>query len=109
MAHLNPISLNELKDNATNCRVKRHLISTITHEHGQTAETKPDSTIRTQRVKMGYILKDPKLDSKVLLEFLMHMTFDCFRLTLSSQLCGMRACKFFRTMLCRQVGWLKVA
>jgi hypothetical protein len=53
MAHINPISLDELKDNATNCRVKRHLISTITHEHGQTAETKPDSTIRTQRVKIA--------------------------------------------------------
>ncbi len=28
MAHINPISLDELKDNATNCRVKRHLMST---------------------------------------------------------------------------------
>jgi len=64
MAHLNPISLNELKDNATNCRVKRHLISTRSLEHGQPAEIKPDTTIRTQRVKMGYILKDPKLYSK---------------------------------------------
>jgi len=84
-------------------------MTTTSNEHGRPAETKPDITICTQRVKMGYILKDPKLDSKVLLEFLMHMTFDCFSLTLSSQLCGMRACKFLRTMLCRQVGWLKVA
>ena len=30
----------------TNCRVTRHLISTISHEHGSPAETKPDSTIR---------------------------------------------------------------
>ena len=49
------------------------------------------------------IFLNPKLYSKVLLEFLMHMTFDCFSLTLSNQLCGMRACKFFRTMLCRQL------
>ena len=109
MAHLNPISLNELKDNATNCRVKRHLISTRSLEHGQPAEIKPDTTIRTQRVKMGYILKDPKLDSKVLLEFLMHMTFDCISLNPSNQLCGMRAGMSFRTTLCRTVGWLKVA
>jgi hypothetical protein len=52
--------------NATRCRVKRHLISTSTHEHGQPAETKPNSTIRTQRVKVSYNLLDPKLDSKVL-------------------------------------------
>jgi hypothetical protein len=48
-----------------NCRVTRHLITTSPQEHGQPAEIKPDTTIRTQRVKMGYILKDPKLDSKV--------------------------------------------
>ena len=50
----------------TKCRVKRHLIFTRTHEHGQPAEIKPESTIFTQRVKMGYILLDTKLDSKVL-------------------------------------------
>ena len=76
--------------------------------HGRPAEAKPDSTICAQGVKMGGILLDPKLYSKVLLEFLIHMTFDCFSLTLSNQLCGMRACKFFRTMLCRQVRLLTV-
>jgi hypothetical protein len=40
-------------------------MSTSTHEHGSPAETKPASTILTQGVKMGYILLDPKLDSKV--------------------------------------------
>ncbi len=35
------------------------------HKHGSPIETKPESTICTQRVKMGYILLDPKLDSKV--------------------------------------------
>ena len=40
----------------TNCRVKRQLISTRTLEHGSPAETKPYSTILTQRVKMDYIL-----------------------------------------------------
>ena len=34
------------------------------HEHGRPAETKPDSTIFTQRVKIGGILLDPKLCSK---------------------------------------------
>jgi hypothetical protein len=41
---------------------------TPTHNHGSPAETKPDSTIRTQGVKMFYILLDPKLDSKVMIE-----------------------------------------
>jgi len=50
----------------TNCRVKRHRMTTKSHEHGQPAEIKPESTICTQRVKMGYILLDTKLDSKVL-------------------------------------------
>ena len=31
----------------TNRRVKRHLISTRSHEHGRPAEIKPDLTIRT--------------------------------------------------------------
>jgi len=52
--------------NLTNCRLKRHLLSTSTHKHGSPAETKPDRTIRTQGVKMFYILLDPKLYSKVL-------------------------------------------
>ena len=34
-------------------------------KHGSPAETKPDSTICTQGVKMDYILLDPKLHSKV--------------------------------------------
>ena len=51
MAHLNPISLNELKDNATNCRVKRHLISTRTHEHGRPAETRPATAFNTHHPK----------------------------------------------------------
>ena len=49
----------------TNCRVKRHFLTTCTHEHGRPAELKPDSTIYAQGVKMGGILEDPKLDSKV--------------------------------------------
>ena len=48
------------------CRVKRHLISTSNQKHGRPAETKPDSTIFTQRVKMNGILLDPKLYSKAL-------------------------------------------
>jgi hypothetical protein len=50
----------------TNCRVKRHLISTSTRQHGRPEETKPGSTICKQRAKMGGILLEPKLDSKVL-------------------------------------------
>jgi len=37
-----------LKDNATSCRVKRHILSTLNHLHGLHAESKPDSTIFTQ-------------------------------------------------------------
>jgi len=33
----------------TNSRVKRHLISTSIHEHGQPAETKPATAIHTHR------------------------------------------------------------
>ena len=54
------------KDNTSNCRVKRHLISTTIHKHGRPAEAKPDITILTQGVKMGGILLDSKLYSKVL-------------------------------------------
>jgi len=43
------------------CRVKRHLISTTSQVHGIHAETKPDRTIYTQRVKRTGILLDPKL------------------------------------------------
>ena len=50
-----------------NRRVKRHLMFTRSHEHGIPAETKSSATIRTQRVKMGYTLLDPKLYSKVLI------------------------------------------
>ena len=58
-----PNILQELQPHITTlCRVKRHLISTTSHEHGRPAELKPDRTICTQQVKMGYILKDPKLD-----------------------------------------------
>jgi len=45
----------------TNSRVKRHLISTTSHEPGSHAEIKPDRTIYTQRVKSTGILLDPKL------------------------------------------------
>jgi len=36
------------KDITANCRVKRHLISTSTQEHGSPAETKPDRTMFRQ-------------------------------------------------------------
>jgi hypothetical protein len=49
------------KAQTTNCRVTRHWITTNSHEHGRPAETKPDSTIPTQQVKMGGILADPKV------------------------------------------------
>ena len=49
-----------------NCRVKRHFLTTPSNLHGSPAEFKPESTILTQRVKMGYILLDTKLYSKVL-------------------------------------------
>jgi hypothetical protein len=39
------------KAQTTNCRVTRHLISTISRQHGSPAETKPDRTIHTQRGK----------------------------------------------------------
>ena len=48
-----------------NCRVKRHFLTTPSHLHGSPAEFKPDSTICAQRVKMGDILQDPRLYSKV--------------------------------------------
>ncbi len=53
MAHLNPISLDELKDNAMNCRLKRHRISTRSRKHVRPAEAKPDSTIFTHQVKIA--------------------------------------------------------
>ena len=52
---------------AQKCRVKRQVMTTLNHEHGSPAEAEPDSTIRAQRVKMGRILLDPKLYSKVLI------------------------------------------
>jgi len=62
MAHINPISLDELKAITTNCRVKRHLMSTSTHEHGSPAEAEPDRTIYTQRVKKsGHFSKSQTL------------------------------------------------
>ena len=33
----------------TNCRVKRHLTTTPTHEHGRPAETRPANVIHTHR------------------------------------------------------------
>jgi hypothetical protein len=36
------------RPHATICRVKRHLMTTSTHEHGSPAEAEPDSTIRAQ-------------------------------------------------------------
>jgi len=41
-------------------------MSTRSHEHARPAEIKLDSTICAQRLKMGYILLDPKLYAKVL-------------------------------------------
>jgi hypothetical protein len=41
-------------------------MTTTSQKHGSTAETEPDSTIYTQGTKMGYVLLDPELDSKVL-------------------------------------------
>jgi hypothetical protein len=41
-------------------------MTTTPHEHGSPAKTKPDSTIFKQGVKVSYILKEPKLYSKVL-------------------------------------------
>ena len=89
-----------------NRRVKRHLPTAISQQHGSPAEAEPALVICAQEAFQA--IQGPKLYSKVLFEFLMHMTFDCFSLTLSNQLCGMRACKFFRTMLCRQVRLLTV-
>ena len=37
----------------TNCRVKRHQITTSSHEHGRPPEIKPDLTIYAQGVKIG--------------------------------------------------------
>jgi hypothetical protein len=65
MTHINPISLDELKDNTTRCRVTRHLPTTRTLQHGRPAETKPAATIYAQGVKMGGILLDPKLFQKL--------------------------------------------
>jgi hypothetical protein len=72
----------------TNCRVKRHFKTNSTHEHGTPAETKPDSTIYTQGTKMGYILQDPKLYSKVprfkesMLAYLFSYSHQAFWLTI---------------------------
>ena len=49
----------------TNRRLKRHLQTTTSQQHGQPAETKPTSTILTHGVKMGDILLDPKVYLKV--------------------------------------------
>ena len=45
--------------------------------HGRPAEAKPDSTICAQGVKMGGILLDPKLYSKVL-RFIQIQIQNCF-------------------------------
>ncbi len=58
MAHLNPISLDELKDNAMNCRLKRHRMTMTSHEHGRSAETKPDSTI-CARAQIANVSQQP--------------------------------------------------
>ena len=65
MGHLRILLPNQLAIERliTLCRVKRHLQTTSNQKHGSRAETKPDSTIFTQRVKMGGILEDPKLYS----------------------------------------------
>jgi hypothetical protein len=41
--------------------MERQVMTTLNHEHGQPAETKPDITIFKQRAKMGGILLDLKL------------------------------------------------
>jgi hypothetical protein len=41
----------------TNCRLKRHLISTPNHEHGRPAETKPDSTLLAQVLDFQKIMQ----------------------------------------------------
>jgi len=43
-----------------NCLVKRHLISTSSHEHGRPAETEPDRTIFTQGKNVAAGLLDVK-------------------------------------------------
>ena len=49
-----PNILQELQPHITTlCRVTRHRMTTSTHDHGKPAETKPASTIRTQRVKIA--------------------------------------------------------
>jgi hypothetical protein len=55
-AHCNPcIPLDPKLDSkaplTTNCRVKRHLMTTKNHEHGRPAEIKPEITMFTQGVK----------------------------------------------------------
>jgi hypothetical protein len=62
------LSFKRTSPHITNCRVKRHLITTSSRQHGSPAETKPDSMIcthhpNTQRSKPN---QGPKLYSKVL-------------------------------------------
>jgi hypothetical protein len=47
-----------LPTTATNCRVKRHLISTSSQQHGSHAETKPDRTICAQVLDFQKIMQD---------------------------------------------------
>jgi hypothetical protein len=47
-----------------NCRVKRHLISTRSHEHGRPAETRPSNVICAQEAFQAE--NGHKLYSKVL-------------------------------------------
>ena len=52
----------------TNCRVKRHLMSTTNHLHGSTAKTKPAPAFYTHRpnTRLAKPNQGPKLYSKVL-------------------------------------------
>jgi hypothetical protein len=59
---INPIT------HTTNCRLKRHLISTSSHEHGKPAETKPNTAIHTHHpnTREAKANQGHKLYSKVL-------------------------------------------
>jgi hypothetical protein len=66
MAHLNSISLDKLIDNTSNCRVKRHLMTSSPQKHGRPAEAEPDSTICTQRKKWVASFYTPNFVQKFL-------------------------------------------
>jgi hypothetical protein len=62
LAHCNPCILLDPKLDSkapltTNCRVKRHLMTTKNHKHGSPAEAEPDSTIRAQVLDFQKIMQ----------------------------------------------------